>query len=257
MKLRTILVEDSANVLEILQHFLGKYCPELQIVDTANTLDKAEQQIRQHKPDLVFFDIVMGGGTSFDLLERLEQENEIHFLIIFVTAHPRFDFAEKAIDHSAVGYLTKPIDKEKLVRTVRKALSLYPLHSFKEITSTLDRLGNSTDPMKKLLKIFKAKQVIQPVKAEEVSHILAERETSRVVLTNGDEIPSTRPLAFYQDDLTDHPAFFRIHNSTLLNIHEVQEFNHRDNLLILKSGIRLNCSRRMGKALYRFFAGKG
>ena len=67
------MVEDSRDNLDILEHFLKKYCPEVEVVGTAATLEQAEREIRDKKPELVFFDIVMGGGSSFDLLEKLEQ----------------------------------------------------------------------------------------------------------------------------------------------------------------------------------------
>lgn len=254
MKLRTVLVEDSRDNLDILEHFLKKYCPEVEVVGTAATLEQAEREIRDKKPELVFFDIVMGGGSSFDLLEKLEQKDEIDFLIVFVSAHSRFDYAEKAIDYSAIGYLTKPIDKNKLILNVRKALRLLPQFKVNEKSNAGSVPENPDQPPPDLFRIFKVNHVIRTVRMDEVSHIVAEREVSHVFLKNNEQVASTRPLAYYQEELADHPHFFRIHNNTLLNILQVSEFNHRDNLLILRNGTRLNCSRRMGRALFKYLS---
>ncbi|TVR86911.1 MAG: response regulator [Saprospirales bacterium] len=121
MKLDAIIVEDSLDNLEVLQHFIKKYCPQLKITGTAATIEEADKLIRLQKPDLVFLDIVLDGRKSFELLEQLESESGINFMIIFVTAHSRFDFAEKVIDYSAIWYLTKPVDKDKLKFAVSKA----------------------------------------------------------------------------------------------------------------------------------------
>ncbi len=256
MKLDAIIVEDSRDNLEVLQHFIKKYCPRLNITGTAATIEEAEKLILSQNPDLVFLDIVLDGRKSFELLEQLESSSGINFMIIFVTAHSRFDFAEKAIDYSAVGYLTKPVDKDKLKFAVSKAIRLHPHYSLSEIRETLSQLENKKLNQPEFFKIIKFNQVIKTVKPEEVSHIVAERDISNVCLTNGDEEKSSRSLGFYQQELENHPSFFRIHNQTLVNIRQVSEINRRDNLVILRNGKKLNCSRRMGRALYDYLASR-
>lgn len=253
--MRTVLVEDSQDNLEILRHFIEKYCPQLEIVGTAGTLEDAERELRIKQPDLVFFDIVLEDRNSFELLEKLENEADISFLIVFVTAHPRFEFAEKAIDYSAVGYLTKPLDKHKLIATVHKAIKLHPIRSLTTIKEMLEQMSTATQPPSPFFKIYKVNQFIKTVSIDEISHISSDRDLTRVYLTTGEEIHSSRSLSFYQQRLEDHPGFFRIHNSTLVNINQISELNKKDNLVFMRTGMRLNCSRRMGRALYDYLQG--
>lgn len=253
MKLNTIIVEDSQDNMEVLQFFLKKYCSQVNVIGTAGNINEAEQEIRNKRPDLVFLDIVLEDRNSFELLEKLENEEGISFLIIFVTAHPRFEFAEKAIDYSAIAYLTKPFDKEKLKFAVKKAMRLQPKFSLDLIRSKIEELQPSpAADNPPFLSIYKVNSVIKTVRTEELSHLVADKDMTQIYLTDGSYTQSNRPLSFYQQKLEDDPSFFRIHNSTLVNINEISEMNKRDNLLQMRTGARLNCSRRMGKALYEY-----
>jgi len=70
--------------------------------------------IADKRPDLVFLDIQMPGGSGFDLLERLEFPPPI----IFVTA---FDhYAIRAFDVNALDYLLKPVEPERLARAIAR-----------------------------------------------------------------------------------------------------------------------------------------
>ncbi|MCL4502212.1 MAG: LytTR family DNA-binding domain-containing protein [Deltaproteobacteria bacterium] len=70
--------------------------------------------IAAQRPDLVFLDIQMPGGSGFDLLERLEFPPPI----IFVTA---FDnYAIRAFEVNALDYLLKPVEPERLARTIAR-----------------------------------------------------------------------------------------------------------------------------------------
>lgn len=239
--------------MEVLQFSLKKYCPQVNVIGTAGNINEAEQEIRNKKPDLVFLDIVLEDRNSFELLEKLENEEGISFLIIFVTAHPRFEFAEKAIDYSAIAYLTKPFDKEKLKFAVEKAMRLQPKFSLDLIRSKIEELQPSpAADNPPFLSIYKVNSVIKTVRTKELSHLVADKDMTQVYLTDNEVIHSNRPLSFYQQKLEDDPSFFRIHNSTLVNINEISEMNKRDNLLHMRTGARLNCSRRMGKALYEY-----
>src|SRR5690606_9361184 len=69
----------------------------------------------QHQPDLVFLDIEMPRYAGFEIVRFFE---EIAFEIIFITAYDRY--AIRAFEISAVDYLLKPIDIERLKSAIEK-----------------------------------------------------------------------------------------------------------------------------------------
>ena len=114
--IRAVLIDDEAKALEVLRQKLNIYCPEIEVINTANSTDEAYHLITTLRPQLVFLDVAMPKESGFDLLKRLPQLN---FELIFVTG---FDsYALDAIKFCAIGYILKPIQNEDLISAVEKA----------------------------------------------------------------------------------------------------------------------------------------
>ena len=71
MSLNAILVEDEANSREILRNYIGKYCPQVNLVGEASSIQEGLQLIDTYKLDLVFLDVEMPFGNAFDLLDQV------------------------------------------------------------------------------------------------------------------------------------------------------------------------------------------
>lgn len=91
--------------------------PELRVVARAANGIEALRMIDEEAPDVVFLDIRMPGLTGLDVAARLvDSPKPPH--IVFVTAYDQY--AVEAFEHSAVDYLLKPVNIERLERTVAK-----------------------------------------------------------------------------------------------------------------------------------------
>jgi len=71
--IKTIIVDDVKANRDSLELLINKYCPTLEVKGKAESIDEAVEVIKKEKPDLVFLDIEMPGGTGFDLLENLDK----------------------------------------------------------------------------------------------------------------------------------------------------------------------------------------
>src|SRR6478672_7252407 len=114
--LRSIIIDDEPQNATILKNDLVQYCPSVEVVSVCHSAKEGIMAIKKEKPDLVFLDIEMPWMNGFEMLEMLD---EIHFSVIFTTAHDQF--AAKAFRISAVDYLLKPIDANDLKEAVIKA----------------------------------------------------------------------------------------------------------------------------------------
>ena len=114
--LRSVIIDDEPQNATILKADLEAHCPSVEIVSICHSAKEGIMAIKKQKPDLVFLDIEMPWMNGFEMLEMLD---EIHFSIIFTTAHDQF--AAKAFRISAVDYLLKPIDAADLKEAVKKA----------------------------------------------------------------------------------------------------------------------------------------
>ena len=69
--MKTIVIEDELNNLNLLSHFLKKYCPEVDLIASCQTKDEGVKLVNQLNPDLLFLDIVLEENTAFQLLEEI------------------------------------------------------------------------------------------------------------------------------------------------------------------------------------------
>ncbi len=106
-----ILIDDERLARKEMSSLLSNYS-ELNIIDECSNVDEAKVSIQKNNPDLIFLDIEMPEKNGFDLLAELDFVPKV----IFVTAYN--DYALKAFDVNAIGYLTKPVDPERLKNVI-------------------------------------------------------------------------------------------------------------------------------------------
>lgn len=113
-KFKVAILDDEPDAVAGIELIIQEFCPQLEVVATANLIDKGWELIRDTKPDLVLLDIDMPRGSGFDLLERFPIRK---FDVIFITAYARFE--EKAKAYGAFEYLLKPIDIDGFVSVIK------------------------------------------------------------------------------------------------------------------------------------------
>jgi len=90
----------------------------LEVVGEADDVVSGCRAIRRLTPELIFLDVNLKSGTGFDLLNQLP---DLEAEVIFVTAHD--DFALRAFDFAALGYLLKPLNARELLTAVNRYLN--------------------------------------------------------------------------------------------------------------------------------------
>src|SRR5688572_22605471 len=113
--IKAILIDDETHCRETLSIQLEKYCSEIELLAQCNSAAQGLKAINQYQPDVVFLDVEMPTMNGFEMLQQFSQ---IPFEVIFTTGYDAY--AIKAIRFSAIDYLLKPIDKDKLIKAVAK-----------------------------------------------------------------------------------------------------------------------------------------
>ena len=98
--IRCVIVEDEEMARKVLKSLLAQYCPDVMVCAEADDITSGQEMIEAFRPDLVFLDIEMPGGSGFKLLNNIK---DIDFEVVFITAYEQF--AIKAIRHDALDYL--------------------------------------------------------------------------------------------------------------------------------------------------------
>jgi two-component system LytT family response regulator len=132
MSIKTILVDDEHLALAELQTMLKKHA-DIKVVDTALNAMEAAVKINEQKPALIFLDINMPGKSGFDLLQELDEAP----YVIFVTAYDQY--AIKAFEVSALDYILKPINADRLAEAIEKAKKLISQSKTNENKLTIDK----------------------------------------------------------------------------------------------------------------------
>lgn len=214
-----ILVDDMPQAIQLLQNDLKAYCPEVEVIGTAESIVAAAKLLRQKTPDLIFLDISLGDGTGFDLLEIFP---DISSKVIFVTASE--EHAIKAFRFAAVDYLLKPIPSEDLQKAVQRAKK--QLNTSNAHLELLKETIRHPDKLPKRISLHSLDRIVL-ADIDEIVRMESDVNNTRFFMKNGEMIYVTRTLKQFEDLLKDHP-FLRVHQSHLININYIQEFSKKD-----------------------------
>lgn len=242
-----IIVDDEQDSRETLRNYVGKYCPQVSILDECANIIEAKASILKHQPDLVFLDIEMPRGNAFDLLE---QWGEINFEIIFITAFSQY--AVKAFNLSAAHYLLKPVDIEELenaVATVEKNISKKEKISRAKIL--LENMTATNSQNRKL--VLPLMEGFDVVKMSEVLYCEAQDNFTCFYFTNGKKSMICRSLKFYENALSEF-GFYRVHRSHMVNLEYVRRYiKGKGGSVILENGKEILVSNNKKEGLIEKF----
>lgn len=209
-----IIIDDEKHCRHVLSILLNRHCPEVKVVAECSDGPSALMTISKLKPALIFLDIEMPGMNGFELLERC---NETDFSIIFTTAYN--EYAIKAIRHSALDYLLKPVDKTELIQAVAKAEKQSNKQS-----------GN----IEKLMGLLREKKVHEPIalstlggliviNTDDLLYCESNGPYTNFIFTEQKPILISKTLKEVEEVLVTR-NFLRVHNSFLINMKYVQKY---------------------------------
>ena len=117
--MKAIIVEDEARAAKHLARLIQEVDDSIEIIVELQTIEKSVEWFKHHPmPDVVFLDIHLADGSSFELVDEIN----IECPIIFTTAYD--EYALKAFGVNSIDYLLKPIKKVDLERALSKLKSL-------------------------------------------------------------------------------------------------------------------------------------
>ncbi|MCG8329315.1 MAG: LytTR family DNA-binding domain-containing protein [Chitinophagales bacterium] len=233
--MKAIIIEDEKNIRQGLIKMLAVFCPDVDVIEEAGSVQEAIRLSTLNACDLVFLDIELPDGSGFDFLRKTLNRQ---FQIIFVTAYNQY--AIDAFRLSAADYLLKPINPEHLIEAVKKAALL----SAKTIndTSLSLLLHNSFEKEKKIL--LKDVDNIYIIKIKDILHCKADGGYTHFYMIDGQEIITSFNLKEYEKALSRW-GFIRCHHSHLVNFNHILRFSRTDGgTLILTNEIEIPVSHR-------------
>ena len=135
--IKVLIIEDEQPAAKRLEKMLLDLAPDFEIIQHCDSIETSVAYLKAgSNPDLVMLDIQLGDGLSFEIFSQVE----ITCPVIFTTAYD--EFAIKAFELNSIDYLLKPINREKLEKSIVKfrKLNLQAVRNdWKVLTSLLEK----------------------------------------------------------------------------------------------------------------------
>ncbi|MBN2348083.1 MAG: response regulator transcription factor [Bacteroidales bacterium] len=199
-EISTIIIDDErlarVNLRKLLEPFT-----HIIIVGEAGSCKEAIQSINLNQPELIFLDIQLMGETGFDLLDKINSGIQV----IFVTAYD--EYAIRAFEMNALDYLLKPVNPERLKKTIERisipsTKNRFSNRKFNYNDAVYVNLNSNTSKFLRIRSIIYIKPVGNHTK------LMTNEKINCVVL---------KTLKQWEDELPEE-NFIRIHRSTIVNI---------------------------------------
>jgi two-component system LytT family response regulator len=225
--LTAIIIEDNPDALQLLKRDLENQHPEIDIINTAQSVVEAAKILRKSQPDILFLDIMLGDGTGFDVLEIFP---DLSSKIIFVTASD--EYAIRAFKFAAIDYVLKPYSEDDLNNAIQRAKA--QLQPNKERLNILKETLAAPEAKPDKISLHTLDKIII-VNLDDIIRCEADSNNTMFYLKDNQKVFVTKTLKYFADMLTNYD-FIRVHQSHLVNMECISAFIKADGgYLLLKN----------------------
>jgi DNA-binding LytR/AlgR family response regulator len=217
--MKAILIEDEEIIAQVLVNKIKAVAPDVEVVTILRSLKTARKWFAEHaEPDILFMDIQLSDGVSFDLFNDFT----LTCPIIFTTAYD--EYAVRAFKVNSVDYLLKPINENELSLAIAKCK--------KYITSNQSPPVNFTDLLKTLTNpeaasrykekfIVNIRQQWMPINTKDIACF--SRETlNYIYLFSGERYLLDYVTLEEVEELLDPKIFYRANRQYIIHIEAIQ-----------------------------------
>ena len=213
--MKVLIIEDEEPAVEKLERYLNKYDSSIEVLDRLTSVHDSVAWFRNHEdwPDLLFLDIQLSDGISFEIFYHVE----VRLPIIFTTAFD--EFALDAFKHHSIDYLLKPITFTDLSRSLKKFIDIKQWSDAPNVTSVIQQI---TKPVYKDRFMIKQGQHIQTIEANMVGLFYADGRTVYLVNNDGKKYIIDYKLEELES-LLNPKNFLRVNRTFIINIRVIDD----------------------------------
>ncbi len=217
--IRTVIIEDERPASRKLERMLGEF-PDIEVVAKIESVEEGIRWFSENPhPQLIFSDIVLGDGLSFDIFEKVPTRG----FIIYTTAFDQYTL--KAFKLNSIDYLLKPIMEEDLSGAVEKFRSFIPSESSENSGEIKNLIKTEKTTLSRIL--VKIGYNLKIVQAHEISCFFSE---NKIVYLQTRE--RTYPSDFTLDELEevlDAKKFFRVNRQFMISSEYIKNIHTSPN----------------------------
>jgi two-component system, LytTR family, response regulator len=220
--MKTIIIEDEPLVAKDLKKLILQIDPSIEIIIILDSLQSCISYFKSNaEPDLIFMDIQLSDGVSFDLLKQVD----IRCPIIFTTAYN--EYALRAFKVNSIDYLLKPVDKNELQVALEKFKKIQAVQSNDLKAQIEQAISQLTVPTER--KIYKERFMVHSGKSFLVVHhanvAYFIKDTLIYLVTNDKQQFLTDFQTMEElEDLLDPKLFYRANRQYIISAQAVDSF---------------------------------
>jgi len=247
--IKAVIIEDENLIARELQHRIAQVANDVEITEILPSLKTAKKWFMQHaEPDLLFMDIQLSDGVSFELFDHFT----LSCPVIFTTAYD--EYAIRAFKVNGIDYLLKPIDTDDLKKAIDKSRKLLENNS-RPPASVQELLQNLQHPQQHLA-LYKEKFIVNvrnnwiPVSVKDIACFV--RENLNYLFTfSGEKYILDYTTLEEVEELLDPKIFYRANRQCIVHIeaiHSVKPHENQKLTLTLKSPLKMEADVSREKA---------
>lgn len=230
-----IIVEDEIRFSNTLVGYIEKI-PQLNLLGVFKSVQESIVNIELLNPDLLFLDIELKDGQSFEILNHFSDKQ---FQVIFTTGY--YDYAIKAIKHSAIDYLLKPVNELDFSKAVKKAIQF---HGNKLNAQKVELMLSNLQKNEFSKIAIHSIDGIEFIDKEDILFCEAEVSYTTFFLEGNKKLVSSNNIKKIESILSEK-NFFRLHKSFIVNINKIKKVYKTDGGYVeMPNGYKIPIARR-------------
>lgn len=219
--MKVLIIEDEQRTALNLQAILSDLDPGIDVLGIVDSVEGAIHYFQTHpSPELIFMDIQLADGQSFEIF----QEVRIECPVVFCTAFD--EYALQAFQVNGVDYILKPFDRESVGRALAKVKNLQ--NFFQQGPAGLEKLADLINKMKPTYKtsfLVGHRDKLLPIAASDIAYFYIEHEITFLNTYEGRRYVVNHTLDELEKSL-DPRQFYRANRQFLVNYKAVSEVEH-------------------------------
>ena len=226
--INTLIIEDEEPAALRLKKMVNELEPEANVLDNIVSVKSAIKWFSQNtQPHLIFSDIQLSDGLSFEIFKNVE----VNCPVIFITAFD--EYAIDAFKVNSIDYLLKPIKKDDLQNALTKFKRLNNNDSTLDISKVLEAYSAPKSEYKTRF-IVRYGEHIKTIKIEEVAYFYTEDKINFLTTNEGRRYTIDYNLDAL-DNMLDPKIYFRINRQFIISIHAISEmFTYTKSRVLVK-----------------------
>lgn len=229
MNIKAIIIDDDINYALETEMILDKLGVE--IVGKFKTWKNVLSKIKRLQPDFIILDIFLAQkDNGLDFAEKLKS---LQIPYIVCTGYPYQEYADKAFQHGAYGFFSKPLDKAGFSYKIRQLLSEISDDVFKHYLPVKDKNTHIKIPFK------------------EIQWLEIDGNYTSIVLVSGSKYIQKRSLKKFLDPLG--ASFMQIHRSYVVNTYHIKSLDNGTNSVNFRNGKSLPIGSKFKSDIVKLF----